>query len=300
MKIFHLLVVAFLQGILPASAQDIDPPEQTQNTQKIVWLYPDVPPFNIDQGPNRGKGSIDLIEMFLTNALPEYQHLRDVASFVRTRNEIVAKDNICTAALLLYKDREAFIEYSIPYMVVLPVKLIIKKSDRYKVIPYLNQQGQVDIQDLLFSGLFKLGVSKGRRYGNKNLDEVIQNPVKPNSIYIRHGTDQLSGLLQMLTAVDRAIHGVLGYPDEAAYFSGQLDISMDSLELFPIKDDPEYNSVHIGCSKKSALGKAIIAKLNPIIEANRRTLFLDFATMWLSDDFAQAQRRLTLKAFAAQ
>ncbi len=296
MKVTQLLVILYIWGWLSELAYSQEGLRSPDDPQLVVWLYPDVPPFNINGGQNSGQGSIDQIVRFISSHLPEYRYTRDVASFARAATELKNKSNICTAAVLKYEDREAFIEYSIPYMVVLPTQLVTRKNDRYKVLPYIDDQGRVDMTDLMLSGLFKLGVAKGRRYGNANIDEAIFNPPRPGSIYVRHGTDQFAGLLRMLITDDRAIHGIIGYPAEIAYFGRQMDVDLSSLASFPIKGDPEYNAVHIGCSK-SPLGREIIGKINNIILRYRQTRILEMSIQWLSEELAKEHGRLTHKAF---
>jgi uncharacterized protein (TIGR02285 family) len=72
--------------------------------------------------------------------LPEYTHTELIANFKRIIVELKQGENVCCPSLYKTPDREAFIAFSIPAVVVLPNVVIAKKEQKGLFQPYLNPE----------------------------------------------------------------------------------------------------------------------------------------------------------------
>lgn len=245
----------------------------------IVWLKPNMPPYNIQTGELQGQGRIDLIEQLFQDALPEYKHIETVSSYSRILQEIVNKDNICSAALLKDEKRAEFIAFSEPYMIGLSNRLVIKKEDEALIQEYITSKGEVDLDRLLNYGNFTLGIAKDRKYGSE-IDTIIKSYRAGKSVYQRGGEDQLKSLIAMSLLGNRGISGFLSNPDQVNFLLDEKKVSRDKFIFFEIKGNPPYLLGYMGCVK-NGFGREVINKINEIILQKRSNTFADINERWI-------------------
>ncbi len=88
--------------------------------EKIIWFRSDFPPMSIPSGPYADKGSCDRVTALLIDKLNGYNHTVIISNYKRVLLEIKKQHKSGSAALLKTPEREKFVEFSIPYRVVLP------------------------------------------------------------------------------------------------------------------------------------------------------------------------------------
>ncbi|WP_430457958.1 hypothetical protein [Rheinheimera sp.] len=75
-------------------------------TMAIDWYVRDWPPFNMQQGPDAGQGSYDLMLGQLVAALPQYQHRQFFATLIK-RQQLMQQDvPHCLFGVLKSKERQ--------------------------------------------------------------------------------------------------------------------------------------------------------------------------------------------------
>jgi len=81
-------------------------------TVAIDWYVRDWPPFNIQQGPEAGQGSYDLMLTQLVSALPQYQHRQLFATLVKRQQLMQQEVPHCLFGVLKSPARQAKMLFS--------------------------------------------------------------------------------------------------------------------------------------------------------------------------------------------
>jgi len=254
--VLFLLFAALLFCLpLQASAKDL-----------ITWHHPDFAPSHIVSGPDEGKGITDPMEFFLFDNLPMYKHKLVVSNFKRIISTMAAKQNACSGAILKTPEREKVVEYSVPHLLIHPVRIIIKKGHAKRFAAYKDAEGNYSLVKLLQDGVLSLGYSHGRSY-SKALDPIIaKHASKANSVKTARRTI-LEGLLKMLGR--ERFDYTLGYAYEVIHFA-KLDKDLGKFESLPLSEQKTLIDVYVGCSKTD-WGRAAIKEINKVLLKARAT-----------------------------
>ncbi|MCG8618707.1 MAG: hypothetical protein MI802_21005, partial [Desulfobacterales bacterium] len=146
---------------------------QEESTDRTIkWYRANFPPVTIVDGPNEGLGFFDKVTHLLENQLPDYEHIHQVANFKRIIIELKSGKNVCCPSLYKTRERETFISFSVPAMVVLPNVLITRKALNKKFQPYLDRNNRLKLTELLADERIHLGISNGRKYAG-GIDDVL-------------------------------------------------------------------------------------------------------------------------------
>jgi len=268
-------------------------PSSVFSKDTITWYYPDFPPSIIYEGPYKGQGLLGSIYTQIFPYLENYDNKTAVANFKRLIKNIEKKTQSCAAAILWNQDRSKVVEYSVPYFLVHPVRLIINKKDFMKFVPYIQADGTYSLEAILKDEKLYLGYSNGRSY-SKILDTVLTKLVSNKNSMLSTQSFIMGGLLKMLTR-DR-IDYTLGYAHEMNYLSKSLSLGNDFMTL-TIYETNDYIPVYIGCPKNE-WGRKIIDKLNPYLLKNRTSgLFYRAYLKWLDAEALKGYESSVKKYF---
>lgn len=227
----------------------------------ITWYKPEFPPLSIVNGPHAGKGYSDRIETFLIKALDAYDHQVVVAPFKRTLRDMRNGLNACSVTLLKNSEREKFVAFTKPARLLLPNSLIVRATDRDRLAPYMDANGEVSVDALIADGRMKLGYSDGRSY-TKPLDALIEKYRAHENLVERHGKEGPKGLLTMLTRGH--IDAMFAQPVEAQFHGMAMSVEND-IAVISIAEISDYTVGYIGCSK-TPWGEKVVAEINAILE----------------------------------
>jgi uncharacterized protein (TIGR02285 family) len=258
---------------------------------EILWLHPEQAPLVIKKGYGEGKGTIDRMEAFFEKNLTKCKHHFESGNYERIIRMIKKKENACCIPLYRTPEREQFIEFSIPYHIVLSNALIIEESSRREIEPFIDQNGKVDLEALLAKG-YRVGVAKGRIYRGV-IDQII-NKYRNTASVVEHDSPQqmVDSLIAMM--INNRVNAVIAYPLEGQYVARSMGIKVVSLPVIGMDD---YGLTSVGCSKTET-GKEIIRQLNAVIIKHRLTpKFMDFAEHWLDPSAIERYRTFTRKEF---
>lgn len=259
----------------------------------VIWMHPDQPPYSISNSYGAGLGIIDCTENLLKKHLPDFTHIYQNANSERILAMIKEKENVCSAPLIRTPEREKFIEFSIPYRVVLSNCLIILESQKKKFSQSINIEGVISLEEIIKQG-YRIGITKGRAYRGI-IDEILNKyKGKPNIIIHSASQNAVGGLIKMMAA--GRIDCLIAYPFEAKYVENSTggEIKITSI---PIAGMNAYGFSMIGCSKTKK-GKEIISRLNPIILKYKSTPELMGCTeRWLDTMALKRFREYTAKEF---
>nr|WP_279626609.1 TIGR02285 family protein [Pseudomonas saponiphila] len=258
--------------------------------EMLTWLLRDLPPLNIFEGSQKGRGVVDLLMPQLIASLPEYQH--ELARVNRARGMQMLRDPsfTCDPALIWSKERAQWIVFSITSFRVLSNGLAIRRADREQLTRFIHD-GKVDLHGLLESGKELIGVVAERSYGQQ-LDSLLQQ-VPPEQIRAHYGNDALGSLLQMQRL--GRLQLLLGYWPEIRYQAEQQGIAPEDLEFYPIEGISQYQEIHVGCSD-TPQGRQAIAKIDQALLKLREERLVELYAAWL-DPGMRDQYRADARAY---
>lgn len=262
---------------------------------EIVWYRADFPPVTIPFGTDAERGFFDQVMNFVIKGLADYKHNFHTANFKRIMSEIKNGENVCCPSLYKTEAREEFVSFSLPAMVVLPNGIIINEKNLLKIAPYVNENGQISLSELLLDTDLILGISNGRIYSN-GIDEIIEQHSGKN-IYTRSGDDVFQGLMSMLYL--GRVDYIIGYPTEAGYFSKKQKQYKDYM-FFPIAENKiPFTLGYVGCPK-TEWGQEVIQRIDAVLKEHRHTdEFLGFYESWLDDSTKKLHRSIATEYFEA-
>ena len=288
--ILFLLTVLLISPVLsPVSAA-------TGDEAQITWYRADFPPVSMPSGEHAEQGFFDKTMHLLIDNLHEYSHQFRTANFKRIMLEIEKKNNVCCPSLYKTKERERFVSFSIPAMVVLPNGIISSLKHRSKLASHLDADGKLSLESLLKDDRITIGISNGRKYSG-GIDQILDRHAGQKNILVRSGDDVFRGLMNMMHM--GRIDCLIGYPVEAGYFTRENE-ELNDFVYYPIKESTVPFTVgHIGCPNNE-WGNTIIKKIDTLVKENRSGKFIDFYGEWLDDKTRLAHKRMAKEYFKDQ
>lgn len=238
----------------------------------IVWYQYHFPPFMVLEGPDRDRGIFDDVVATLQNKLKHYEHRNLRMSIQRFFRTISKHNNICSALTLKTPDRENYIYFSRPYSVLLPNRIIIKRSTHRM----LGNPKSISIRSLLLDPTFSTIVQEGRTY-KMPLNRILRR--HESSANFRRMNVEMEILFDMFER--GRINYLIEYASVAKYYL-KNKFERDYVFL-PIEEMPKYYNAVIGCSKTEK-GKRIIDQINTILETTEtENDFRNSMNRWLSE-----------------
>jgi uncharacterized protein (TIGR02285 family) len=238
-------------------------------------------------------GTIDRMERFFADHLKDCTYSYDSGNYERILRMIKRKENACSIPLYKTPEREEFIEFSIPYQIVMSNSLITLDSSKKKLAPFINSEGYISLDEMINKG-YRIGVAKGRVYRGV-IDQIIEK-YKNDPRLIEHVSpgNMVDSLMKMM--VEGRIDALIAYPMEAQYVAKTMEHKTTIVSI-PIAGMDDYGLTSVGCSK-TEMGKKIIGRLNSIIMEHRTSPeFMDFTEHWLDPSALERHRKFTTKEF---
>lgn len=289
---FILLLFTIILSAFTTPASTIAGAEQ-QNQEIINWYRADFPPVSIPRGNHANEGFFDKTMSFLIERLPEYEHHFQIANFKRIMFQLEKNRNVCCPSLYKTKDRERFVTFSTPAMVVLPNGIITSKINRSKFAPHLDADGKISLNSLLQDNNVTLGISSGRLYSG-GIDQILKQFIGNKNLLVRSGDDVFRGLMNMMRM--GRIDCLLGYPVEAGYFVRESNKVYDFI-YYPIKESSVPFTVgHIGCPNNE-WGRTIISRIDEIVKKHRDKEFINFYGEWLDSATREVHQKMAQDYF---
>ncbi len=293
-SIFTLFSISCEKGSDPKKIQQVAeetpqkqqiPPAQQQipeYKEMVMWNEMNFAPHFILDGPYKGMGFGDKVIPILINAFPEYTHKRFTGNTALMLERSKNGEHVCTINFIKTAEREKTVQFSLPYIFVLPNGLIIREEDKGKFDKYIDSEGKISLAALLETSDMKFGVSGKTAYG-KGVDPIIvANKDNPN-VVARFGKDLTEGLLQMLDL--QRIDYMLTYPDMRGFLTKKLNIK-SKLRYIPVVEMPKdyLLEAHVGCAKNT-WGQELIAKIdNLIINTDLIEKTAGYYSYWLDEN----------------
>lgn len=231
--------------------------------ESITWLEVSMPPYLIQDGPNKNEGYGNTVSAILRENLPDYDHQIVVTNVIRHFDRFKKGEKVCSVGLYRTPEREAFMHFSIPSLLTMPAVLITTKE---KLALFGNNRS-IKLGDVLANPRFILGLSKDRSYGN-TIDAILKTYQDRTNLVLYSGQELAANYFKMLM-MDR-VDGLIGLPDEAMYHAEQLGLR-DQLATLIIEENQQDFAgwfCAVGCTKNE-WGKAVIERINAVLLEQR-------------------------------
>lgn len=249
--------------------------------QNIHWLQADFAPCHIPVNSDKA-GFCDLIDQIIIDKLPEYSHSFELSTLSRYVNIMQTDVDFCTSDLLRSAEREKYLYYSQTRLYILPNGVIAREGDS-RLAPYVNEEGEVNFEKLLGSGL-SLGLNEGRFYG-AGIDPLLKQ-VGDKSPIVFIGSELKT--IQML--VNDRFDYSLANPTEIGLFD-YTEPESHKVVFYPIAGRNNLLSTHISC-RKSEHGKKVIDKIDQRLSAQDDAAIIDAYLSWVPKRQHQYYRKL--------
>lgn len=250
-------------------------PGGLQARETLNWLLRDLPPSTIFAGPLQGQGAIDRLMPLLIERMPEYDHVLMRVNRARSSQMLKEHPLSCDPTSLWTAERAKSIAFSIPVFVLPSSGLIVRKTDMQRFTALIDE-GRIDLQRLLHTPGFKVGVVAQRSYGVVVDQALRQSP--PEALNLHYGNEAVGSLLQM-ERLGR-LQALIGFWLEIRYQAQQQDMNLDELAFVPVKGNAQYQYAHIGCSD-TPQGRRAIQIINREMRVLRESSLMGAYAQWL-------------------
>lgn len=233
-----------------------------QGRETITWYTGDFPPHTIYQGSEKDKGNHDLAIKDFMARMPQYDHKTEDAVTPQIVHSLTNEPSSCSLQVVKNAEREKAIAYSqLPHTYLLPNAMItLRKSlDAFK--PFLNNAGEVKLDEALSSGKFKVAVSQGRSYGAA-IDPVLKKHPSITMPLPANLTNRLGMMMRKLESQGEFDAG-FGYAVEMAYQIRNHKLNPADYVAVPVASSTLV-PLSVACSKSDS-GKRILAELDKIL-----------------------------------
>lgn len=259
-------VFLFLIGLLLAGGRPVMAIEPPAALPTINWVVNDFPPFlvlpageqEMDVNIHEAKGPFAGIHRELMAAMPRHQHRFVRVSFLRGERLFRSHKGYCTILLQKSPDREQYLHFGEEIARSFPVGLVT--LDEGERVPPKGT-AEVDLENVLAVGQFRLGVVKGRSY-SVALDRLL---AKAN-VATRIVDDKAMGNLFLMLEKKR-VDGVLAYYLEMADYRKET-LAPSSVRFTPIKGLPPFISLWPSC-EKSPWGAQTLKEVGKVVKEKK-------------------------------
>ncbi|WP_020398131.1 transporter substrate-binding domain-containing protein [Kordiimonas gwangyangensis] len=268
--IFLLLLLAFGTLGVPQAIADQRPVKEgkvgaaSPADLRVQWHLFSFPPAFIESGPLAGQGYQDQILDFFEHKLDGFQIERRHSVLARALANIEHGGAACTSALARTPEREAYMVFSNPILLSLPLRLVVNEHRAAEIQGQLDEAGQAHLSDLATLSHLKGVTVMSRAYGVA-IDGWIEDAKAKGGMHTAARPE-----LAFLMLARGRIDYTFAYPDEVGYFMRRhkgKDM-MDSLVSIPLADADAAPASHFACSN-DATGRAVIEAINHILTTEK-------------------------------
>ncbi|PTY35768.1 hypothetical protein BGP77_00090 [Saccharospirillum sp. MSK14-1] len=228
----------------------LSPLTKAESDQAIIWAATDLPGvyrLNTDATPAQLEGFIGDLQNYLFAHLADTFQLEPVAMLIpRIERELRARDNVCTGILLRTAEREQYLHFSLPYMVIPTPQIVMSSTGWAK----LGQPERHSLEDLVNNPAL-VGLRVNHRAYGRLIDQYLDSATGP----IINVTGSANAMRML--AGGRADY-LIEYPMVISELLGE---QADTLRFVTITHSPPFMNLAISCSQ-SEQGAAFIAAVN--------------------------------------
>lgn len=247
----------------------------TARADDILWLGAEFPPMAMTQGPHARQGYINALFDYLQRQLPQHRFTEQMLPWPRAMHMAQQGGPYCLIAAFKTPEREVFLRFSEPYGYLLPLGLIGHQVQADALAPYLNGQGQVELERLLANPRLRPGIASGRSYG-RAIDTLLgerqaSTPDGVTRIYQGESTRTLFEMLEL-----RRIDYSFGYPSEIGYYSASRH-----LRFYPVAGSDQLLPGRFSCTRSPETDRVFADLQRLMRNGEHQAVFLASYERWL-------------------
>lgn len=288
----------FLTGVWAFSALflSVTSLKANEDLDTIQWFYPDYPPVFIASGPYEATGILDVFRDGVIARVTDYKHEKVVANMKRILYALEEGQKVCAPSLFKKPEREEYIVFSDPYLLVFPVGIVILKENEEAFKPYVNKEGAVSLGALLDKTPNILGYAISRSY-HQNVDRLIKEKGNGQNSFAVTNKSVSADLLTML--MNKRFEYIVAFSYELEWFNKQSQ-SEDKFTFLPLEEATNYQPNYMGCPKNE-WGLKAIARINQELKIMRTDpRYYGVYFNWISDIEKQRYLELLKTEFQAE
>ena len=245
--------------------------------ERITWGVPHAAPNQIVDGPDKGRGIRDQIQLLLQGRLDQFEHQTVVATFPRIQNEMKRGELWCFVGSPRSPALEEFAAFSSPAQLSLPRRIIIRRKDLDRFASF----GALSMEALLADSSIQTSFGRGVSFGPR-IDPLLAK-------YPPHVHADDTDALRMLLA--GRIDYLYVFPIFATYTAKQLGHEGELVGL-PVAEATDAVLGRVMCPN-SELGQQVIRAVNDILKEERpKAHFRKIMESWQDEDGVREIRRL--------
>ena len=259
-------------------------PAHAQTKQPVTWALTPLPPAMLEKdGAIVGYG-VDILDWFAAR-LPDYQHQKEIIPLPRLVKTITGPGTYCNIGMNPTEERKKFLHFSEAVLPHLPVSLITNPHREEQIKPFLNPDGEIDLERMITFGKLNGALRSQRSYG-ATIDAILRRNINnPGLSFI--GND--ANFLQLI-ALGR-LDWTLYLPAEAEYYR-RTKLPGEIFSSWHIAGNDHLMPASIACSK-TVVGDAIVAAINTLVKDNPDMPWTRFYASSLSEqDQIRYQQKL--------
>jgi len=258
------------------------------HAQQVVRAYTgEFSPFIISEGKYKDQGVVDEVVSFFESNMDNFKFDRIPASFKRGMEDMkTGRKQGCTFALLKLKDREGYLDFSEPYLLLSDVGLTIHKDHKKALHPYIDGAGELDLEAALQNKAFFLHYYQSRRY-NPYINSVLKAEIDAGNSNIIFSTKDEWINQRFQTILRKQPYAFILYPEEAHYTATGFGLA-DDIVFLKIKNGRGFSKTHIACTKGSWNDSFMLELDRLIIEYRNKEAILKHHHRWMPEDAVAA------------
>ncbi|WP_184044770.1 hypothetical protein [Inhella inkyongensis] len=228
------------------------------------WMLADYAPTAMRRGPDAGRGFAQrMLDEVLVPGLTGFRHQKVWVPSQRMDMELAAANGSCGLLWRKTAERSAQWLVSRPLIRLLPVGLVVRRSELERWRPFLNEAGELSLTRVLAAERV-LGVTP-RAHGPV-VDGLLER--HPNALRRIQLLDATRVVLTML-ARGHGTDAALAYGFEVAYFNRQQQDGraepLATLQWLPLAEKTDLLYSHAVCSR-GEVGRQQIQALEALLE----------------------------------
>ncbi|MCW9032603.1 MAG: hypothetical protein OQJ97_00170 [Rhodospirillales bacterium] len=254
--------------------------------ETLVWGTVDFPPGYITKGSEKGQGYGDLMDKFMAEKLPQYDHQTTIYPNWERQFLYMKPGPLLCTSILWYRPPEERASLKGSYLLSAPSGVFFQ----HDVIVHKNKRHlfgeEVSFKELLHNqGLYfgynrpygitynriladYLGISPGIELDAMDTLERLQYLHKAKNIHVRSGSNMINGMLKMLLA--NRVDYTLEYDFMIKYQRKEMEFG-DQLVSIPVKEVKDKISWLAYACSDTPQGEKAIAAINKVLKLYRDT-----------------------------
>lgn len=230
----------------------------TRAGENITWLHPEFPPSYIEFGEFAGQGYLDRQLAVLQAKLPGFTHSVATAPLARVWHELPRADGFCFLGASPTEERLKLGLFSRKGILTPIIQLAVRAEESERIRPYLNAEGEVDLDKLKFAARLTGAYTDTATYG-RIIDDFLR---------AKDHTVGLKGVVEMrhpFTLLEKGrTDFIFVWPEQLTYFKRSTHSDFATVS-YKVSGTSAAQPYYVACSK-GPMGEKVIARINAVLD----------------------------------